>query len=95
MTFKLLSIAEDRGQSDRMSAVQESWTTSIGARKLYISVDTKRTLRIELLNGIDYRIEGKFVEFKGLDVDGLIEYLQEVKTFLSEEDMVKELMGKR
>jgi hypothetical protein len=93
--LKLLSVAEDGGRSDRISAEQDMWVPSDGGRKFYISIDTARTLRLKLTNSLGRILGGScYIEVKDADIDGLITYLQEVKTFLSEEDMIKELMGK-
>ena len=93
MTYKILTVAEDNYESDRLTAVFPSY----GGRfqdpsQMTISVSAYRKVVIKRINqGI---VNGS-LEFQDLDIDGIIQYLQEVKTFLHEEDMIKVLMGQR
>jgi len=57
---------------------------------MLISVGATRKFTVsKVVNGI-----AETLEFQDIDLDGLIQYLQDAKVFLSEEDMVKKLMGK-
>jgi hypothetical protein len=95
--FKTLSVAEDKHQSDRLTASQihQRWIrvarkTEIQSEELRISVTNKRRLMIELIhNGASY----DYINFDDIDIDGLIQHLLEVKQFLSEEDMIARLIG--
>jgi hypothetical protein len=94
--FELFSVAEDYYKSNRLTAKQEILIRDYGLNafqtsSLQISVDTDKTLTIH-----DYK-KGKLqnsIVFPDLDIDGMIEYLQDVKTFISEEEMIKKLAGK-
>jgi len=90
--YKLLSVNEDGGNSDRLTASFFSYGGFNKSSDMIISVTATRKLTIEQRkpNGLSGSLE-----FQDLDIDGLIQYLQEVKTFLHEEDMIKVLMGQR
>ena len=90
--FEILSVAEDNHKANCLSAKQMSYKGGI-TQSLYISINTDRELTINLNPDTDYRTVSRV--FKGVDVDSLIEYLQDVKTFLSEEDMIATLMGRK
>jgi len=90
--FEILSVAEDNNKSNCLSAEQTCYKNGI-IQSLYLSVNTDRDLVIRAKSNTNY--VGVSTTFRGIDVDSLIEYLQDVKIFLSEEDMVKKLMGKR
>lgn len=92
--FNLLSVAEDNYVSDRYTAKQDSFFRGYTSRvvSLELSVTVDKTLTINFFES--ERLKDKIV-FPNLDIDGMIEYLQEVKTFISEEDMIKKLRGKQ
>ncbi len=88
-TLRVLSVNEDGGRSDRMSAEQRNWVHG-ESETLNISIDVDRTLTITTK---EYACFAKTIQFKGIDLSGLIEYLQDVQTFISEEDMIYKLKG--
>lgn len=87
MKFELLSINEDDGASDRVTAKQ------VGEGSIKISITDRKRARIEHIDGRTYH--KSIIEFKDLDIDGLIDFLQEAKVFISEEEMVRTLMGSK
>ncbi len=103
---KILTVAEDNGISDRLTCVSKSYAGFSQDRHisqdktLKISIDADRNLTLNMFTNGIYNGAFKFheheiqFEFHDVDVDGLIQYLQEVKVWLSEEDMIKKLIGK-
>lgn len=95
--FKTLSVAEDRYQSDRLTAAQARITSTricgkyvASQEELRIGISTKRGLSVELyIDGLRW----SNIVFENIDIDGLIQHLLEVKQFLSEEDMIARLLG--
>lgn len=93
-TYTILSVNEDNGHSDRLTAKFQSHNGRFGDwSTMKISVTDSRKLIIGKIDGNG--LVNQNVEFQDIDLDGLIQYLQDVKVFLSEEDMVKKLMGIR
>lgn len=90
--FKVLSVAEDNYKSNCISAKWYSYDNRYGHQQLRISVNKDRKLVLE-----DDRNGNAlcFDRFTVQTIDSLIQYLQDAKTFLSEEDMIAKLMGKR
>ena len=89
--LKILSVAEDNGNSERMSAVQhfpgrmnEPGTTIV------FSIYSDRSLHIRFNAPLPVDII-----FPELDVDGLILFLQDAKQFISESDVIAKLQGKK
>lgn len=95
MPFKVLTVNENGGDSRSMTAVQtqHSWTPgySPGEDKLIVKIDTKKNIIIAFMRD---NIAKEQIQFTGLDLDGLIEFLQDARTFISEEEMVEKLKGK-
>ena len=87
--FEILSVAEDNHKANCLIARQTSYHNGV-TQSLYLSINADRELTIT----VD-PLTNRSTVFKYLDVDGLIEYLQVVKTFLSEEEMVNKLMGRK
>jgi hypothetical protein len=89
--FELISVAEDDYRSDQIKA---KWTTyntrTRETQTLDISVSADRKLRLSNEAATLF-----FMNFDNEAIDSLIQYLQDAKTFLSEEDMVATLIGKR
>jgi len=86
VTYKILTVAEDEYASNRLTAEfnsNDAWTYA----RLKLSVDANRKLTI----GLGDRV----ININRIDVNDFIEYFQEVKNFLSEEDLVKVLMGQK
>jgi len=101
MKFEILSVAEDGYESNRITAAQRSikpvsttktrWNqTYYAIQEIRFSLDVKRTLTVREYE--DKRLKA-IITFDKIDIDSLIEYLQQVKTFISEEEMVAKLMG--
>lgn len=91
--FEILSIQEDGGKTDCVSARQHviSFQPQLHY-KIYISVNVDREVRIIKEHGVAH---SELMILEKVDIDSLIEYLQDVKTFLSEDDLVRELTGKK
>ena len=91
-TYSILSVNEDNGQSDRLTAVFQSYGGTFGEwSSMKISITNERKMIIGKLDGNGF--VDQELEFRYINLDGLIQYLQAVKVYLSEEDMVKKLMG--
>lgn len=85
-----MSVNEDDRHSDRITAAFLSYGGFNRPSNMLISVGATRKFTVsKVVNGI-----AETLEFQDIDLDGLIQYLQDAKVFLSEEDMVKKLMGK-
>lgn len=89
--LKILTVNEDGGFSDRMTAVQDSHLPGANF-SLRISIDTESKLTLKITSN-KYQPGTGTMDFPNLDIDGLIDYLQQVKTFMSEEEMVVALRG--
>ena len=76
--FELLSVAEDRNKSDRITGSQEGLT---------LSIDKNSRLTINLRF-----TEQSFVLSK-LDIDCLILFLQDAKQFIEEHKVIEKLKG--
>jgi len=102
MKFEILSVAQDGYRSDRITAVlrhvksvadRNHWNgRQLSVVELRISVDVKSTITIHEYDGDMLK---NMISFERCDIDSLIQCLQDVKTFISEEEMVAKLMGKR
>ncbi len=86
--FRQLSIREDNDHYDRVTIEQQEYHPN--NQKLTISVTSTKNLVITASSG------GKITTINSFDFDinGLIEFLIEAKTFISEEEMVRKLTGK-
>lgn len=95
MPFEILSVAENGGDSNSIAAVQKqnSWHPGISSPedKLFLKIDVKRNLTIKFTRGDTLQ---NTIQFAGLDIDSLILYLQDVREFISEEEMIQTLKGK-
>ena len=102
--FEVLSVAQDGYVSDYLTAAQKHYQyasiyyTKQGKRildatvhELRISLDVKCNV---LVRSFENDKLTNTIAFKRIDIDGLISYLQEVKTFISEEEMVAKLLGR-
>ncbi len=86
-----LSVHEDGDRSNRLAAIQDSWTGR-ESTKFYLSVDVNGSAIFETrTNGVPKCS----IQILKLDIDGMIEFLQDAKQFISEEKMVAVLMGKK
>lgn len=90
-TLELLSIAEDSYQSDRISCKhEEHWPNR---QTLKLSVTSKKNMVIEVSNPNMIGSKQVITVFD-MDIDGLIQFLQDAKVFISEEEMVDKLIGR-
>lgn len=85
--WQILTVGEDDGQSDRITAKYEGWHRGSDVN-LRISITENRLL--SLGNEAGTLI---IPNFTTKDIDGLIEYLNDAKQFISEADTVKKLTG--
>jgi len=85
---KILSVAEDNGRSDRLAFWIKTYAGSGEWHEMKISLTNKKQMIVSHAAGI-FCVEG----FNAHAIDSLIDYLQQAKIFLSEEDMVARLMG--
>lgn len=95
----LLSVAEDDGYSDRLTVSQSQMHTVIerSGNRSYMTV-MNSTIKISITKDRKLIIReskdgsaGVQIEFPSFDVDGMAEFMQDVKTFISEEEMIKKL----
>ena len=91
-TLELLSIAEDSYQSDRISCKHEEHYPNRQVLKL--SVTSKKNLVIEARCPNNNQ-PAQVITVFDMDIDGLIQFLQDAKIFISEEEMVNKLMGRK
>lgn len=89
--FSTLTVAEQGYESDLLTGVM---TNSTGA---YLSVAIKYERRPRLIirqaGGLPGGKHLTEINFKEVDLDGLIELLSEARTFIKEEEMVAKLRG--
>jgi hypothetical protein len=91
--FELLSVAEDDYESDRLTVKQEFYSPNRQALK--ISITSKRNLVIETwcpTNGGNQRTKIVAID---VDIEGLLQFVQDAKTFIDEEAMIEKLKGKK
>jgi hypothetical protein len=95
----LLSVAEDDGYSDRLTVSQSQMQSMIerSGNRSYMTV-IKSTIKISITKDRKLIIReskdgsaGVVIEFPHFDIDGMAEFIQEVKTFISEEEMIEKL----
>ncbi len=87
--LEILSVAENNWCSETISARQRT-----GYDQFRISIDLKRKLEIIQIN-TQGKLKISKITVHDLDLNGLIEYLQEVQRYHNEEEMVKKLLGKQ
>jgi len=89
MVFKVLTVAENDGESDSMTAVQNHGAWAAGAKdELRFKVDLKRNITIQVIR------EGRElnkIQWANLDLKSMIAFLQDMQTFISEEEMIAKL----
>jgi len=90
--LKLLSLAETWWDSDCLACEQ---TTGFGVNQntIRFSIDLKSQLTIQEFNHA-MRQTGTVV-LKDFDIDGMLQYLQEVKQLIDEQKLVDKLMGRK
>lgn len=90
--FKVLSVAEDDYLSDRFT-IQQEWSHP-NSQALKISITAKKNLVIETwCPTIPGGHRTKIMAFD-IDIDGLLQFVQDAKTFIDEEAMIAKLIGK-
>ncbi len=92
MSFNILTVAEDDDRSDRISGLQD-FSRGYHSQKLYISVDADGNMTIKKISGAMTVLPQVTIDCPKTDIDGLINYFQEVKQFMDEEATVRRLMG--
>jgi hypothetical protein len=91
--LELLSIEENGGRSDCMAAQQSAspWPSQPMKLHINIAVDSSATFTLISEKGLAVRA----IDIQALDIDGMIDYLKDVRDFISEEKMVSKLMGRK
>jgi len=90
--LRVLSVAEAKWDSDALVCEQESGY-GINKGTLRIRIGTDASLVVTQFNhGMQ---QCGVVVLKDLDIDGLLQYLQDVKQLISEEQLALKLMGKK
>jgi hypothetical protein len=89
MTFKVLTAAENGGDSESMTAVQDHGAWAAGSKDEFrFTIDLKRNVTILVIrDGREYRK----IQWANLDLKGMISFLQDMQTFISEEEMIAKL----
>ena len=89
MAFRLLSAKETYWDENALAIEQ---TTGFGANKgtLRISINLKSQITFEKFNDVKRPVG--VVVFNDFDIDGMLQYLQEVKQHISEQELVDKLM---
>ena len=88
--FEILSVAEDNGQSDRLTG-----KAYLDKGYLYVSVDEKSNLTANIIphEGKRKPVSSKIV-IEEIDLDELILFLNECKAFVEESEIMNKLKGK-
>jgi hypothetical protein len=89
---KLLSANETYWDPTAMACEQSSGFGPVKRATIRFSIDLKSTITITKFNH-GMREQGAVV-FNDLDIDHLLQYLQDVKQLLSEQELVDKLMGR-
>jgi hypothetical protein len=89
--LRILTVAEDNNQSDRITAkLNYDDFRHINSVSINLSISNTKILTIKSELGV--------INIKDFDrkmIGDLIKYLEEAREFLSEEEMVAKLMGRR
>jgi len=91
-TCKFLSVKETYWDPNAMACEQTSGFGPPSNGTIRFSIDLKSTITITKFNHGMREIG--VVVFKDLDIDHLLQYLQEVKQHLSEQELVDKLIGR-
>lgn len=86
--LKILTVNEDGGQSDRITAKYKGYDWATGRQDVYISVSSKNMFSIS-----DERTSILLSNFCKKDLRDLIEFMEDAYTFLDEEDTIAKLIG--
>lgn len=96
MAFKILTVAENDGDSESMTAIQtqHSWRpgTPPGSDVLRFNIDIKRNINIQVLR--DGLLQTK-IQFNDLHLKEFIEFLTDMQVFISEEETIAKLRGNK
>lgn len=92
--MQILSVAENDGKSESLAARQVLYSGH-GGVQLHVEIGFDRSFLVtkKPIGIPDGRVDT--VQFSGIDVDGMIEFLLEAKRLIGEEDMYKKLVGKK
>jgi hypothetical protein len=92
MSLRLLSAKETYWDKTALAAEQ---TTGFGHRKrtLRFSINPKSQITIEAYDD-GMRSIGVMV-FNDLDIDGMLQYLQDVKQYISEQELIDKLLNSK
>lgn len=99
--LKLLSVNELHGFSDRIGTEftefvpESSYTDRDRLITTRITVHANRSIVIRQIEDGPGVTLPESIVIRKCDIDTLIEFLQEAKTFVSEEEMVAKLIGKK
>ena len=90
--LKILSVAETHWDSDCLACQQ---TSGFGPNQgtIRITIDLKSQIVIEKFNQ-GMQTVGSVV-LKDFDIDGMLQYLQDVKQLISEQELVDKLIGRK
>lgn len=91
-TCKFLSVAETYWDPNALACEQTSGFGPVNKSTIRFNVDLKSTLSITQFNHGMQQVGS--VVFKDLDIDHLLQYLQDVKQHLAEQELVDKLMGR-
>jgi hypothetical protein len=89
--FEIISVAEDDYESDRLSVKQEFQKPN--RQSLKISITAKRNMIIETWCAGPHQRRTCITAIE-VDIEGLLQFVQDAKTFIDEEAMVEKLKGK-
>ncbi len=90
--FKVLSVAEDRWQSDRLTANAESHFPN--RQTFSLSFTDKGNMIMEAYCPSNVGIPVTKITVFDLDLDSLLQFVQDAKLFIEEERMIATLIGK-
>ena len=85
--FQLLTVNENEGRSEVITARLHTYGFVTKTLELSFDADSTMSLSVQTEHG---RLRTDFIN---ADIDSLIEYLQEAKQFISEEQLVRKLCG--
>jgi hypothetical protein len=91
MKLEMLSVAQDNGHSDRITAQQRNYVR--GMTNLF-QISVTNNGKLTITHDYPSARGTAVVEYPEIDLDGLIQFLQDAKTFVSEEEMYQKLKGK-
>lgn len=90
MPFRLLSAKETYWDENALAVEQTTGIGHLNKHTLRISINLKSQITIQKFN--DGMRQVGSVVFNDFDIDGMLQYLQEVKQHISEQELVDRLM---